>query len=643
MVRMPRTTRYTGTIVSQSLLLRRLRAVGTHLAVIAGFLALALFHLRPIGTSLRAGVIGGAEDAWMNVFHVWWLREAFVEGLWPWHSPYLHYPIGSDMYWHTLAIAKAAWGIVLVPFMDPIVAYNLIVIGSIVATGYAAWLLCRHLCARVTDSRAVAAAAAFAGACVFAFSPYAISKAWGHLNLVSMEGIPIFLLLYIKFMETGHRRYVWLALPVALYVIACDYYYFVYLATFIAFDLGRVVWKRGFLLKPSTWLHEQSRRAFTMGLALVLGGAPILALLLWHAFPAPVSNFHGNSDYFLDLTGVFIPFQQSAYFAWLPTVLRKLVMMSMPFAVREEAGFYLGWAVMGLAAVAVAKGLPWARRLAGIGGVFLLLSFGVALSAGGTTQLRVWVVALLAAMAGTFCLPRRSWSRNLVFVLLAISALDLFHPFTVEQRVATVTVPMPYLIFKNVFPFFNRGGYPMRFVLMAYLALSVCFALSAAWLAGRRRQWVVAPLLVLLIAVPNLDYLTGPMGVTPPAALSAEVVAQIAAEPPDVAVLTDNWSLSQYEIILHRHPVSMTRVAREALDEAMYFRAPLYLAVNGLLPLEKITPEDLATMRTLIRERHYKYLILHFKGDKGVQLAQRLGGKLLYSNGALGVWQLYDN
>ncbi len=616
-----------------------------HMGVLAGFLALALFHLRPIATSLTAGVLGGIEDAWMNVFHVWWLHEAFAEGFWPWYNPYLHYPIGSDMYWHTLAIAKAAWGIVLVPFMDPIVAYNLIVIGSFVATGYTSWLLCRHVCLRLAGSPTVATVAAFAGACVFTFSPYALSKAWGHLNLVSLEGIPVFLLLYIKFMETGRARYAWLAVPTALYVIACDYYYFVYLAVFVACDLVRFLWKRGLLLQPRTWLHEQAGRALSMGAALLLGGSPFLILLLLHAFPAPISPFHGNADYFLDLTAPFIPFEQSAFFAWLPEAVRTFARSSFVFAVKEEGGAYLGLAVVAIAAVAVVAALPWARRLAAIGGVFLLLSFGVSLSVGGTTHLRVWIVALLATLIAVVCLPRgRAWSRNLVVALLMVAALDIVHPFTVESQVATVTVPMPYLIFKNVFPFFNRGGYPMRFVVMSYLALSLCFAMAAAWLAGRqKRRWFAGLLLACFVAVPNVDYLTVGMVMRQPEPIPADVIDQIAAEPPDVAVLTDNWSLSQYEIILHGQPVSMSRVSREALDEAMYFRAPLYLAVNGLLPLENITTEALAQMRALIRERRYKYLILHFKGAKGAQLAQRLGGIPLHDNKSLGVWRLYDH
>jgi hypothetical protein len=126
------------------------------------------------------------------------------------------------------------------PWLTPAAAYNLIILGTFIATGYASWLLCRSLTTQVTSSRLVADLAGFAGACVFAFSPYQLSQALGHLNLISLEGIPIFILAYIQYLRTNENRYALLLVGSMLYVSLCDYYYLVYLLTFLLFDFCRM-------------------------------------------------------------------------------------------------------------------------------------------------------------------------------------------------------------------------------------------------------------------------------------------------------------------------------------------------------------------------------------------------------------------
>jgi hypothetical protein len=360
------------------------------------------------------------------------MRQAFVEWLWPWHTPYLHAPIGADMYWHTLAIIKSAWGIVLLPWLTPAAAYNLIILGTFIATGYASWLLCRSLTTQVTSSRLVADLAGFAGACVFAFSPYQLSQALGHLNLISLEGIPIFILAYIQYLRTNENRYALLLVGSMLYVSLCDYYYLVYLLTFLLFDFCRMAIVHGGSPFRLAVLQDRQIQGNLRAVIYSLAGAlPVLLLLLAHAFPAPLTMYHGNSDHFLDLLAPFFPYRLSMYYGSLPAVVRSAMEAGMPFY-PEESGYYLGLGVMVVALVAVVKNFPWARRLAAIGGVFLLLSFGNFLSVGGQTSLRIWVACLAVAAFMLAALPQRRWKFDLVIVLLAIAAIDFIYPFSIE-------------------------------------------------------------------------------------------------------------------------------------------------------------------------------------------------------------------
>ena len=84
-----------------------LRARVLHPLVLAALSALTVLHTWPLAARLRGHVAGGTEDVFMNMWHLWWMRQVLWEApASPYFAPGLHWPLGAEMYWHTLAPAK---------------------------------------------------------------------------------------------------------------------------------------------------------------------------------------------------------------------------------------------------------------------------------------------------------------------------------------------------------------------------------------------------------------------------------------------------------------------------------------------------------------------------------------------------------
>src|SRR5262245_59086124 len=232
---------------------------------------LTALHLWPLPKRIGDGVPGGLEDTWMNVWHLWWMRQALFERPQnPFFAPILHWPRGAELYWHSLAPAKTAWGALLLGFMRPETAYGALLAATFVVTGYTTWLLLRYLLVRGGFAEPIAAAAAFAGACAFNFSRYHLAHAHAHLNLVSLEGIPVYLLFFLRWLETGRRRDLAFLGLAALYTALCDYYYLLYLALFSAAWLLADRWRRGALLSPAALADPALRRGAAAALAALV-------------------------------------------------------------------------------------------------------------------------------------------------------------------------------------------------------------------------------------------------------------------------------------------------------------------------------------------------------------------------------------
>src|SRR5262245_37140924 len=162
----------------------------------AAFYAAAFFVLTwPSVTRFRTHWLTDAGDGLQNVWNIWWVERALtVLHQSPWHTTDLHYPYGTSLIAHTLNPFNGLVAIPLSTFLSPLVVHNCLVTFSFIAGGVTMYMLAHHL----TRSHAASLLAGY----VFTFSSFHFAHAEGHLQLVALEWIPLFVLLWLKLVET---------------------------------------------------------------------------------------------------------------------------------------------------------------------------------------------------------------------------------------------------------------------------------------------------------------------------------------------------------------------------------------------------------------------------------------------------------
>lgn len=599
--------------------LRRWLRQGVVLLVVS---ALTVLHTWPLARVWRTHLLGGRfEDPWMNLWHLDWMRRSVLEGKSPFFARMLHYPLGAELYWHTLAPAKSVPGALLLPWLGPVGSLNAMVAGTFVLTGMTTFWLCSDRLRRAGLVGHVADAAALVGACVFDFSRYHLCHAVAHLNLAALEGLPLFVLAFLRWVEGGSRRWLWLGAVTAGYVAYCDFYYVYYLALFAAFWMVGSVWSSGGrVLSRQVLARTDVRRAFWLAGAAGVAVLPAVLPLLMHLHPAPISYHHGDSDYPADLLSPFLPDHLSMWNALIPAAPRKAINLLQRGILNDiEGGCFLGlWAPL-LAVLAVQRKSHGARIHGGLFVAFWLLSLGVYLNIGGFEPQPVAVGVVLVGLL-LWLLPvlrTARWGRDVRIGIVLLMVATPLLSVTAYGRPVFVRIPLPFLLFKHLVPLFGRGGMPVRFLLLSQLCLAVLAAFGAAhalsWLAPRWRDPRVAT------GVGALGLLAGVTLDTKSAALPVTYLPhrehafdEIRLDPePGVAVFTDHV-MGQWEETLHHKPVSYARQSRLPAREQVFQQSVLSRILVDVRYMDvEVDEELLAQLGAEISWGHYKYFVAH--------------------------------
>jgi len=134
-------------------------------------------------------------DGLQNVWNIWWVNKAVTQTP---SNPLVHdlspLPHGTSLLGHTLNPFNGFLGIFLLKFLSLIETHNVIVIFSFVIGGFTAFWLAYSL----TKSYWSSLIAGY----IFTFSQYHFMHAEGHLQLVSLEWIPLFILIWYRLLIT---------------------------------------------------------------------------------------------------------------------------------------------------------------------------------------------------------------------------------------------------------------------------------------------------------------------------------------------------------------------------------------------------------------------------------------------------------
>lgn len=278
------------------------------LAVIALYLGLALVFTWPLLLHFSEAIPGDGHDGWQMVWNLWWVRYALEHGQNPFQTDLIFYPQGTGLYLHAL---NALNGLLSLPAQfltgSAIPGYNFIVLFALTTSAYGAFCLARYLWGN-------SGAALIAGV-AFGFSSYHFDHLLGHLNLISSEFIPFYILFFLK---TLNRAQGWLK-PALLAVVTLvcgmllELQYVLYLAIF---SLLYLLYASGMALIRK-WRGTGQRlsalgsiwgRSALIGLIFLLVTLPLTVPMLNEALNNPNTiPLRQDAIYSTDLLAYFYP------------------------------------------------------------------------------------------------------------------------------------------------------------------------------------------------------------------------------------------------------------------------------------------------------------------------------------------------
>jgi hypothetical protein len=238
-------------------------AFGRPFSVIRDFILPFLFYLvgfaaltYPLVGSFSSSFFADHGDGLQNVWNIWWVAHAVLTRQSPWYTSYLHYPYGVSLFLLCKTVTGAYWPSLI-------------------------------------------------GGAVFTFSNYHFAHAQGHLQLVSLEWIPLFVLLWYRLLERpSASRGIAAAITLSL-VLLCDYYYFLYCVLAGAIMLMWPIVAGKQTLRRFIFDHLGALAAFM--LTALLTCAPLISALLILNSRDPLIGAHTSSQYSLDLAALVIP------------------------------------------------------------------------------------------------------------------------------------------------------------------------------------------------------------------------------------------------------------------------------------------------------------------------------------------------
>ena len=489
-----------------------------------------------------------AGDGLQNVWNIWWINHAVAHlGRSPWFTDYLHFPNGTTLLGHTLNPFNGLLGTFLLRFLSLVQTYNTLVVFSFVFGGMTAFWLCRGLTGSYAGS--------VIGGAVFTFSNYHFMHAEGHLQLVSLEWLPLFILFWVRFCGAPDFRKGFIASCALFLVLLCDYYYFFYcVITGVLFYLW-TAWKKKDVL---FLLRKGPLRGFWgFFVPALLTCGSLAAFFLYSNACDPFIGSHPARSLSSDLFSPFIWSSHWLFREWVEPLWRPLCLTDGA----DEYSVYLGLSVIALSVYAWKKrnGLhiqhfPFWPLLAAF---FFLMSLGPNLHVGG------WELDF-------------GWR---------------FHCMGKEVN----PLLLPYALLWLVFPPLRLSGVPIRMMIMVQLAAAIMVAGGICALLKLRSPWKYLWTATFCIIV-TFEYLPAPIPLTKP---SYPGYVEALKNLPDGAVLdlvsSSTWAL--YYQTVHKKKMAFGYVSRTTASVLRQDDSLAALIVKG-------------KWERIARDFHIRYVVL---------------------------------
>lgn len=364
----------------KNLLVRYKDAILINTCVVWTFVILAILLLYAPSFDFLNQIPGDGGDGYQFLWDLWWVKYSTTElGTNPYFTNYVFYPNGHSLFFHSLIPLAGIITILFQGSLGLFFSYNFIVILGYVLGGFGAYLLAKYFTKNIYAS--------YLTGIIFTFSPYHLGHTLGHLNLISIGGIPFYILFLFKLRDTTNLRYAFVA---ALFLLVStflgSFYYtfilFVFTVLFILYDI---------LLKRKVDFN----RKFIYGLALI----PAIFVLVSGIVTIPMfyESFSGKHAYTemslnrqidnsADLINFLLPESDNYFFG------KNIKSIEYHFNINlggAENRVYVGYTVIGLLVFSfykyrnkMFKHVLWLL----LTGTFIILSLGPMLKIMGVTS-----------------------------------------------------------------------------------------------------------------------------------------------------------------------------------------------------------------------------------------------------------------
>ncbi len=384
----------------------------------------------PLVLHLTTAIPGDGFDGWQNYWNLWWVKTALLDlHESPYFTTLLYHPTGYSLYFHTLNIFNALLTLPIQLSFGLTISYNFVVLFSFVIGGYGTYLLALHIIKAGT--RGSDHLVAFLAGVIFTFSPFHFAHLLGHMQVISLEWLPFYVLALVKSLTSEEMRPVsHIALPALFFVLTalCDWYFALYLLVFTVLYLGYRIWAQ----------RQLRKTVVRAGLILLLSGiilSPLLVPIVREAVHVPTylfSPFDTTVRLSADLLAFITPNEFHPFWGQAAAHLSEAFTSS-----TAERMVFAGYIPLALAGYAL-----WSRRRQGAfwvasGLTFFVLCLGPYLHIAGREMSIPLPYLALYRFLPLFRIAR-SVSRFDVMVMLSLAPLAALG---LQQLVAPLTEP----------------------------------------------------------------------------------------------------------------------------------------------------------------------------------------------------------
>jgi len=474
-----------------------------YIIVIVGYFLLTLVLTYPLLFNINTKV-PGCCDVFQNLWNLWWVKKSITELKNPYYTDYLYHPIGANLTLHTLSLFNSLSSIPLQYIFNLVTTYNLLFLFSFIMSAFGMYLLVYYL----TNNRK----ASFISGMIFAFSTYRFAHGFsGHLNLISTEWIPFYILFLIKTYREDDLRNAIIAAFFLFLTALCSWVYMGFLLIFTAFFLFYYSW-----FNPRCVNDRFIKRLVVMFM--------IFSILIFPFFYPLMSAYLSGGHisfgiefpvtYSADLLSFFIPHPLNSLFG----IYTRSIYSNFSGNIGEQ-GSYIGYTVLFLVVYYLIKRevafqfiLKTLRKfkymlrdkivrikiltiiIMIIVTLFMLFRFDI------VPMSILFLYSMFLALLYYMIKERQISFWFLSAILFFILSLGPFLHIngSLEFGTSRIIIAMPYFLLYFL-PFFSLFGEPARFSIMLILSISVISGFSLSHIFDKKNNWKVIPLIAFLI------------------------------------------------------------------------------------------------------------------------------------------------